>query len=97
MGREAVSREPIDPEALDHGYTRYLIAKKSVDDRALNRRVLANLCRVMPAGALRVLEIGAGLGTMVALLLESQDVAAGAPTMVEVDPPPLAESIKRLT
>jgi len=85
MGREAVSREPIDPEALDHGYTRYLIAKKSVDDRALNRRVLADLCRVMPAGAWRVLEIGAGLGTMVARLLEWQVVTAGEYTLVDVD------------
>src|SRR4051794_101541 len=85
MSREAVSREPIGPEALDHGYTRYLIAKKSVDDRALNRRVLADLCRVMPGGAWRVLEIGAGLGTMVARLLEWQVITAGEDTLVDVD------------
>jgi hypothetical protein len=85
MSREAVSREPIGPEALDHGYTRYLIAKKSVDDRALNRRVLADLCRVMPDGAWRVLEIGAGLGTMVARLREWQVITAGEYTLVDVD------------
>ena len=32
-------------------YARYLAAKTTVDDRALNRHVLAGLCRLMPAGA----------------------------------------------
>ena len=47
-------------------FTHYLAAKKTVDDRALNRHVweaLAN--RVRSAGRLRVLELGAGIGTMV--------------------------------
>jgi hypothetical protein len=51
-------------------YARYLAAKTTVDDRALNRHVLAELRRLMPAGAPKVLEVGAGLGTMVARLLE---------------------------
>ena len=37
----------------------YLAAKTTVDDRALNRQVLAELRRLMPAGPLRVLEAGA--------------------------------------
>ena len=48
-------------------YTRYLAAKKSLDDRSLNQRVWAALqaeLRIMP-GPLRVLEIGAGVGTMI--------------------------------
>ena len=52
------------------GYARYLAAKTTVDDRALNRHVLAELRRLMPAGALQVLEVGAGLGTMVARLMD---------------------------
>ena len=38
-------------------YARYLVAKTTVDDRALNRHVLAELCRLMPAGGPRVLEL----------------------------------------
>src|SRR3712207_5323418 len=70
---------------MSHTYRRYLAAKKSVDDRALNRQVLAELCRLMPAGEPRVLEIGAGLGTMVARLLEWQVISAGEYTLLDVD------------
>jgi hypothetical protein len=72
-------------EAVTYPYTRYLAAKKSVDDRALNRHVLADLRRRLPLGATRVLEIGAGLGTMVARLLEWQVVTAGEYTLLDVD------------
>src|SRR3974390_2635436 len=51
-------------------YARYLAAKTTVDDRALNRHVLSELRRLMPPGAPRVLEVGAGLGTMGARLLD---------------------------
>src|SRR5258708_34027685 len=66
-----------DEASTTSGYARYLAAKTTVDDRALNRQVLAELCRLMPAGALRVLEVGAGLGTMVARLLDWGAVGAG--------------------
>jgi SAM-dependent methyltransferase len=66
-------------------YTRYLAAKKSVDDRAINRHVLAELRRLMPAGEPRILEVGAGLGTMVARLLEWQVISAGEYTLLDVD------------
>ncbi|MGK5114391.1 MULTISPECIES: hypothetical protein [unclassified Geodermatophilus] len=70
---------------MSHTYTGYLAAKKSVDDRALNRHVLAELCRLMPPGPARVLEVGAGLGTMVARLLEWQVVTVGEYTLLDVD------------
>ncbi len=70
---------------MSYPYTRYLTAKRSVDDRALNRQVLADLRRLLPPGANRVLEIGAGLGTMVARLLEWQVVTAGEYTLLDVD------------
>ncbi|HEX2074050.1 MAG TPA: class I SAM-dependent methyltransferase [Geodermatophilus sp.] len=70
---------------MSYAYTRYLAAKKSVDDRALNRHVLAELRRLMPAGKPRVLEIGAGLGTMVARLLEWRVLIAGEYTLLDVD------------
>ena len=50
-------------------FVRYLAAKKTVDDRALNRPVwqalLAALPRVTMERPLRVVEAGAGIGTMV--------------------------------
>jgi SAM-dependent methyltransferase len=66
-------------------YTRYLAAKKSVDDRALNRRVLDGVRGLIPAAAPRVLEVGAGLGTMVARLYEWGVVRAGEYTLLDVD------------
>jgi SAM-dependent methyltransferase len=70
---------------MSHDYTRYLAAKTSVDDRALNRQVLSQLCRLMPSRAPRVLEIGAGLGTMVARLLDWGVIDAGEYTVLDVD------------
>ena len=35
---------------MTYPYTRYLTAKRSVDDRALNRHVLAEVARVLPPG-----------------------------------------------
>src|SRR5215212_6639363 len=70
---------------MSYPYTRYLAAKKSVDDRALNRSVLAELSRLIPPGEPRILEIGAGLGTMVARLLEWQVITAGEYTLLDVD------------
>lgn len=43
--------------------SRYLAAKRSVDDRALNRPVWDALRAALPDGSLRVLEVGAGIGT----------------------------------
>lgn len=49
-------------------YIRYLSAKKQVDDRALNRSVWQRLQESLPASRprrpLRVMELGAGIGTM---------------------------------
>jgi hypothetical protein len=70
---------------MTYAYTRYLAAKKSVDDRALNRHVLDEVRRLLPPGEPRVLEIGAGLGTMVARLLEWQVITAGEYTLLDVD------------
>ncbi len=66
-------------------FARYLAAKTTVDDRALNRHVLEELCRLMPARAPRVLEVGAGLGTMVARLMAWGAVGAGEYTLLDAD------------
>ncbi len=57
------------PKTYD--FVRYLTSKRSVDDRALNRHVWASLARAIAAlesdmsGPLRILEVGAGVGTMI--------------------------------
>ena len=71
--------------SMTSGYARYLAAKTTVDDRALNGHVLAELRRLMPAGAPRVLEVGAGLGTMVARLMDWGVVGAGEYILLDAD------------
>src|SRR5262245_25936911 len=70
---------------MTYPYTRFLAAKKSVDDRALNRSVLEHLRRLMPVREPRILEVGAGLGTMVARLLEWRIIGAADYTVLDVD------------
>ena len=74
-----------DEAPATSGYARYLAAKTTVDDRALNRQVLAELRHLMPTGAPRLLEVGAGLGTMVARLLDWGVVSAGEYILLDAD------------
>src|SRR6516164_7233990 len=74
-----------DEASMSLDYARYLAAKTTVDDRALNRHVLPELCRLMRAGAPRVLEVGAGLGTMVARLTDWGVVRAGEYVLLDAD------------
>jgi SAM-dependent methyltransferase len=74
-----------DEAPTTSGFARYLTAKTTVDDRALNRQVLAELGRLLPADAPRVLEVGAGLGTMVARLLDWGVVGAGEYVLLDAD------------
>ena len=58
----------------EYSFTRYLAAKKSVDNRAINRHVWQVLLESLPQTSanqpLRVLEMGAGIGTMIERMLE---------------------------
>ena len=74
-----------DEASMPLDYARYLAAKTTVDDRALNRHVLAEMRRLMPAGAPQVLEVGAGLGTMVARLMDWGAVGAGEYVLLDAD------------
>lgn len=62
----------------DYSFARYLAAKKSVDDRALNPHVSETLSNVLTGTEnLSVLEVGAGIGTMVERLYERQTLLSG--------------------
>ena len=54
---------------MDYSFPRYLLSKQTVDDRALNRTVYAALQANLPAGPLRIVEVGAGIGSMPVRLL----------------------------
>ncbi|RJP53970.1 MAG: hypothetical protein C4557_03890 [Anaerolineaceae bacterium] len=54
---------------MDYSFPRYLLAKQSVDDRALNKDVFNALTANLPRGPIRIIEVGAGIGTMVKRLV----------------------------
>jgi SAM-dependent methyltransferase len=69
--------------------TRYLSSKKTVDDRALNRFVLDRLRAELAArgqAPLRVLEVGGGLGNMLARLVEWRLFERAEYILLDVDP-----------
>src|SRR5262252_399499 len=77
----------MNDDAAQYDEVRYLRAKRSVDDRALNRGVfdvfdaaLRGLAR--PA---RILELGAGVGTMVPRLIDRPGLMAARYTLVDRD------------
>jgi SAM-dependent methyltransferase len=73
---------------LEYSFLRYLAAKKSVDDRALNQQVWdalsASLPEASPRIPLRVLEIGAGIGTMLERMIERNLLEYAEYTAVDV-------------
>jgi Methyltransferase domain len=76
-------------------FPRYLAAKKSVDDRALNQHVwhtlhqLLHEYRVNPQSPLQVIEIGGGIGTMVERAVEQGLFTVADYTMIDA----MAENI----
>ncbi len=78
-------------------YSQYLMSKRSVDDRALNRHVLDNLrANLEGKGLLRIVEVGAGLGTMVARLVDWHLVTHAEYYLLDVDADLLADARTRL-
>jgi hypothetical protein len=79
---------------------RYLAAKKSVDDRALNwqvwQRLVAALPRATPQQPLRILEVGAGIGSMVERLLVGDVLTHATYTAIDMAPTLIAEAHRRL-
>jgi SAM-dependent methyltransferase len=54
---------------MDTAFARYLLAKQTVDDRALNRGVFEALKAGVSGRPLSVVEVGGGIGTMLARLV----------------------------
>jgi hypothetical protein len=54
---------------MEYSFPRYLLSKQAIDDRSLNRHVVDALRANLPARPLRVIEVGAGMGNMLARLL----------------------------
>jgi len=54
---------------MKYSFPRYLLSKQSVDDRALNKDVLTALKASLPEEPMTIIEVGGGIGTMLARLL----------------------------
>lgn len=84
---------------FEPNFVRYLAAKKTVDDRALNRNVWDALVRALPQQSptrpLRVIEVGAGIGTMLERLIERNVLMHATYTALDVDSQNIAELKRR--
>ena len=54
---------------MNFSFPQYLLSKQSVDDRALNKDVLSALKSNLPPQPIRIIEVGAGIGTMLRRLI----------------------------
>jgi hypothetical protein len=54
---------------MEYSFPHYLLSKQSVDDRALNKDVLTALRTNLPDEPIKIIEVGGGIGTMLARLL----------------------------
>jgi hypothetical protein len=84
----------------DYPFTRYLAAKKSIDDRALNKNVWNTLRNSSSSSTskqpMRVLEVGAGIGTMIERMLESELLAHAQYTAIDADKKNISFAYHRL-
>jgi len=84
----------------EYTFERYLSSKKTVDDRALNRVVWQSLVRelsVVPRDKkLKILEVGAGIGTMVERSLEWGLVHRAEYTALDAMPENIEEAASRI-
>jgi SAM-dependent methyltransferase len=77
-------------------FIRYLAAKRTVDDRALNRRVWDAMVSAAGGGSPRVLEIGGGIGTMIQRVIDDGRLAPRSWTLMDADAALIAEAKRRL-
>ncbi len=83
-----------------YSFPRYLAAKKSIDDRALNGHAWQTMARMLPASSskkpLRVLEAGAGIGTMLERMMDSKLINYAAYTAVDAMRENMSHASRRL-
>ncbi len=79
----------------ERDFVRYLDAKRTVDDRALNRRVWDAM--VSRAQSPRVLELGAGIGTMVQRVIHDGRLTPSEWTLMDAEQGLLREARSRLS
>jgi hypothetical protein len=81
-------------------FTRYLEAKKSVDDRSINCRVWESLAERLKqkttVNPIRVIEAGAGIGTMLERMLETKLLLDAHYTGFDIDPENITHAHARL-
>lgn len=79
----------LDPSLSEHySDARYLSSKRTVDDRALNKQVLDQLRRELGSldvQTVKILEVGAGLGTMAARLVDWGYIRRASYVLVDQD------------
>jgi predicted O-methyltransferase YrrM len=78
-----------------YDFPRYLAAKKTVDNRALNGHVWQMLRQQMPPQP-NILEIGAGIGTMVERLAEQRFISSANYTAIDSQPENITTAQQRL-
>lgn len=75
---------------MKYSFTRYLEAKKGIDDRSLNRHVWNALVQRLgeiessPDKPIRILEVGAGIGTMIERLLDAKLLSHATYTAIDM-------------
>jgi SAM-dependent methyltransferase len=78
-------------------FIRYLSAKKTVDDRALNDHVWQTFARELKRiGHPRVLELGGGIGTMIERLIERDVLTMASYTLLDEQSSNIGEAKRRL-
>jgi hypothetical protein len=68
---------------MDYSFPRYLLAKQTVDDRALNKDVINALRHHLPSKPVSIIEVGAGIGTMLKRLVEWNLFCSGEYVLVD--------------
>ena len=68
---------------MDFSFQHYLLSKQTVDDRALNKDVIDALRVNLPPEPVTMIEVGAGIGTMLKRLVEWEILCSGEYVLVD--------------
>lgn len=68
---------------MEYSFPQYLLSKQSVDDRALNKDVLSALKANLSQEPIRIIEVGAGIGTMLRRLVRLDIIQRAEYVMVD--------------